>query len=63
MDISVRSSPPVDGLKGLWSVSRRCLEPRRFAGDPASLARYNILKFTSKGMNVEAKVKLARIES
>ena len=35
----------MDGLKGPWSVSRdsrHCPEPRRFLGDPASLARDNI---------------------
>ncbi len=31
-----------DGLKGSWSVSRHCPEPRQFVGDPASLARDNI---------------------
>ena len=35
-------SPPVDGLKGHWSMSRRGPEPRRFFGDPTSLACDNI---------------------
>ncbi len=39
---SVRASPPIDGLKGHWSVSRRGPEPRWFFGDPALLARDNI---------------------
>ena len=39
---SVRPSPPIDGLKGAWSVSRSGLERRRFLGDPTSLARDNI---------------------
>ena len=30
------------GLKGQRPVSRRCLEPKRFYGDPAPLARHNI---------------------
>ena len=34
--------PPIGGLKGPWSVSHRGLEPRRFFGDPALLARDNI---------------------
>ncbi len=38
--------PPIDGLKGPWSVSRRGLEPRRFFGDPAPLARNNIIHIT-----------------
>ncbi len=29
--------------KGPWSVPRRCPEPRRFIGDPASLTRDIIL--------------------
>ncbi len=33
--------PPIDGLKGHWSVSRRGPEPVQFFGDPASLARDN----------------------
>ncbi len=40
--VLVRPSPPIDGLKGHWPVSRRNPEPRRFFGDPASLARDNI---------------------
>ncbi len=38
----VRSSPPVDRLKGPWSLSCRCPEPRRFIGDRTLLARDNI---------------------
>ena len=30
----VRPSPPIDGLKGRWFVSRRCLEPMRFFRRP-----------------------------
>ncbi len=33
----------IDGLKGHWPVSRRGPEPRRFSGDPVSLARDSIL--------------------
>ncbi len=40
---NVRPSPPIDGLKGPWSMSRHCPEPRRFFGDPTLLARNNIL--------------------
>ncbi len=39
----MRFYPPVDGLKGHWSVSRRGPEPKRFFGDPISLARDNII--------------------
>ena len=45
---SVRPSPPVDGLKGPWPVSRRCPEPRRFFGDPALLAHDNIIAIIPK---------------
>ncbi len=40
--VGVMSSPPVNGLEDPWPVSRRCLEPRWFVGDPTSLARDNI---------------------
>ena len=35
-------SPAIYGLKGHWPVSRRVPEPRRFYGDPGSLACDNI---------------------
>ena len=34
--------PPINGLDDPWHVSRRCLEPRWFVGDPTSLACDNI---------------------
>ncbi len=37
------SSLSVCILKGHWPVSHHCPEPRRFFGEPASLARDNIL--------------------
>ncbi len=39
---SVRSCPPIYGLKGWQPVSRRDPEPRRFFSDPASVAGNNI---------------------
>ena len=39
--VGVRSSPPVNRLKGPWSVSRRFPVPRWFVGDPISLALDN----------------------
>ena len=39
--IGVRSCPLVNGLEDSWPMSRRCLEPRWFVEDPASLARDN----------------------
>ncbi len=46
LDLTPTGQPPtcgVDGPKGHWSVSRRGPEPGRFFGDPALLARDNIL--------------------
>ena len=37
--------PPVNGLDYPWSVSRRCLGPRWFVGDPTSLACDNIILY------------------
>ncbi len=37
---------------GHWSVSRRCPEPRQFFGDPALLARDNILLIQWKNFSV-----------
>ncbi len=38
----VRIRPPVNGLEDPWPMSRCCLEPRWFVGDPTSLARGNM---------------------
>ena len=43
--VDVRSSPPANRLEDSWPVSRRCLEPRLFVGDPTSLARDKIYVF------------------
>ena len=43
--VSVRTMPPgflVNRLEDPWPVSRCCLEPRWFVGDPTSLAHNNI---------------------
>ncbi len=45
LDKVLRTPCAIDGLKGPLSVSRRGPEPRRFFGDPASLARDNMNKF------------------
>ena len=41
LNLTCKVRPPVNGLEDPWPMSRRCLEPRRFVGDPTSLARDN----------------------